>query len=112
MDKAALLANRATVNSEDVEIPGVGTVKVRGLSRFELLLAQKNYPDDPLAQERFTLSVAMIDPEMSEQDILIWQKNSGPMEINEVSTVVNRLSGIGAGADKAAYKSAGDDTSA
>lgn len=104
MDKSALTGDRE-LNTEDVEIPGVGVVKVRGLSRFEFLLAQKKYPDDPMKTERFVLAAAMVDPEMTEVDIEAWQKASGPMEINHVATVVNRLSGIGPDADKESYKS-------
>ena len=100
MDKSKLLADRVSLNTADVEIPGVGTVKVRGLSRYELLLAQKKYPDDTLKQERFILSAALVDPQMTEADVESWQKASMPMEINAVAEKVNELSGIAAGSAK------------
>lgn len=110
MDKAALKKDRVTLNTDTIEIPDVGAITVRGLSRFEFLVAQKKYPDDALKQERYILSNAVLDPAgLTEDDIADWQKASGPMEINEVANVVNRLSGIGKDAQKEAYKSFRDE---
>lgn len=103
MDKAALFAER--LPRADVDIPGVGTVTVRGLSRMELLLAGKLSDQGPAVMERRMLSYAMVDPEMSEADVEKWQACSPAGEIAPVVAKVNELSGIGAGADKEAYKS-------
>lgn len=100
MDKGKLLADRVSRNTGTVDIEGVGTVTVRGLSRYELLLASKKYPDDSLKQERFILAAALVDPVMTEADVETWQKVSGPLEINQVATKVNELSGIAEGATK------------
>lgn len=97
MDKSALLADRVSDKTAEVEIEGVGTVTVRALSRWEMIQGGKL---EDLAQERFILSKAMIDPPMGEHDVAEWQKCSPPGEINKVATVVNQLSGIGQGADK------------
>lgn len=110
MDKSKLIADRVSLNTDIVDLDGVGAVTVRGLSRFEFLIAQKNHPDDNLKQERYILSRAMVDPEMTEDDIAAWQKASGPMEINEVANVVNRLSGIGKGADKSGVDGVRDES--
>jgi hypothetical protein len=98
MDKESLLADRVSDRTGDVEIEGVGTVVVRALSRWEMILGGKL--EDDLAQERFILSRAMVDPPMGEHDIAAWQKSSPPGEINAVAMKVNELSGIGKGADK------------
>ena len=97
MDKSALLADRVSDKTAEVEIEGVGTVTVRALSRWEMIQGGKL---EDLAQERFILSKAMVDPPMAEHDVAAWQKSSIPGEINKVATVVNQLSGIGQGADK------------
>jgi hypothetical protein len=89
----------------DVEIPGVGTVRVRGLSRYHIATAQLG--DDTLAIERRMLHFGMVDPPMSEDDVAAWQKASPVGEINPVAAKINELSGIGEGADKALYKSDG-----
>lgn len=96
--KEQLLAKRVGVETAEVEIEGVGTITIRGLSRAEYLSVQDQ--SDPLKAERRTLSRAMVDPVMTEADIAAWQKASGPMEINAVAMKVNELSGIGQGADK------------
>lgn len=97
MDKAKLIAGREFPTAQ-VEIEGVGVITVRGLSRWEVLQGGKF--DDNLAQERFILARAMVDPEMGEDDVAAWQKSSPPGEINAVAAKVNELSGIGQGADK------------
>lgn len=98
MDKKALLSDRVTGQTGTVEIEGVGEVTVRGLTRYEMILAGKI--DGELRQEQFILSAAMVDPEMSEEEVALWQKVSPPGEINTVATKINELSGIGQGAPK------------
>lgn len=108
MDKSKLLADRFSMNTDTVEIDGVGEITVRGLSRYELLLADKKYPDDAMRKERFVLSVAVLDPKLSEDDVEVWQKASGPTEINRVADKVNELSGIKKGAAKSDVPADGD----
>jgi hypothetical protein len=109
MDKTELLTDRVTLNTAEVPIEGVGTITVRGLSRFELLVAEKKYPDDNLKKERFILSTAVVDPAgLTESDVEKWQKASGPMEINAVADMINKLSGIGKGAEKSAVPTNGE----
>jgi hypothetical protein len=99
MDKEALLANRVADKVREIEIEGVGTVTVRALSRWEFIQAGK-LKDDPMQQERFILSRAMVDPVVGEDDVAAWQKNSPLGEINGIAMIINELSGIGSGADK------------
>jgi hypothetical protein len=99
--KNALLAPRAGVETEDVEIPGVGVVTVRGLSRYEFALSAKGPREhDDLAQERFIIAAALVEPRMTEVEVEAWQKSSPPNEINSVALAINRLSGIGKDAAK------------
>jgi hypothetical protein len=100
MDKNALTTPR--VPTGEVEIPGVGTIKVRGLTRIELLLAGKN-TEDVAVMERRMLAYALTDPEMSEKDVEAWQKASPAGEIAPVVAKVNELSGVGRAAQKEAY---------
>ncbi|SCG38246.1 hypothetical protein [Micromonospora zamorensis] len=103
MDKTKLTAQ--TLPSGTVEVEGVGEVHVRGLSRFELLLAGKVGGDDVALMERKMLSFAMTDPEMTEKDVEAWQKTSPAGQIAPVVAKVNELSGVSRGASKEAYKS-------
>lgn len=110
MDKAALFAER--LPRGEVEIPNVGTVTVRGLSRIELLLAGKLSDQGPAAMERRMLAFAMVDPEMSEGDVERWQQSAPAGEIQPIVAKVNELSGIGRDAQKEAYKSLRDESGA
>lgn len=97
MDKAALKARRLA--EEDVELPGVGTVRVRALSRAEAMtVTGKELPVEVMEQK--LLSMAMVDPEMSEQDVAEWQAAASAGELEPVTKVVQRLSGLEQGAAK------------
>jgi hypothetical protein len=77
VDKSKLIAGRSFPIGE-VEIEGVGTVTVRGLSRHEFIQAGKVREDKgEEQQERYLLSRCMVDPEMNEDDVAAWQKASG-----------------------------------
>lgn len=105
MDKAALLTER--LPRADVELPdGTGTVTVRGLSRYELLLAGKGASESDVASvEQRMLSMAMVDPELSISEAETWQRVSPAGEIAPVVAKINELSGVTKQAQKEAYKS-------
>ena len=95
--KARLLANR--LPTDDFEIPGIGTVRVRGLSRGEVYAIRKvSTGDDDM--ERKTLARAMVDPEMTEDEIGQWQAASPAGELEPVTLKIHELSGLSEGADK------------
>lgn len=103
MDKNALLTQH--FEEEKVELKA-GAVTIRSLSREEALMyAGKKL--DAAEAERKLLAKAMVDPEMSEQDVAAWQKASPAGEIQKVFTAVVRLSGMEESSAKEAYKSAG-----
>lgn len=106
MDKSTLLAPRAGTASgmpeDDVEIPGKGTVRVRGLSRVEALLAVKI--DDLQTRERKTLTFGMVDPALDEREAGEWMKVSPYSEIEPVVTRILELSGLVPESAKEAYK--------
>ena len=110
MDKELLLKPR--LPEDDVEIPGVGTVRVRGLSRYEVLLAQREQPKGAGAMERVILRFGLVDPELTEDEVTQWQKASPAGELEPVTRRIQALSGMGEGADKAQYKSVRDEPDA
>lgn len=97
MDKDALLAPR--LPEDDVDIPGVGTVRVRGLSRDEVLAAQ-NESDNLPAFERRLISCGMVDPQLSVAEAGRWQLGSPAGEIEPVIDRIRALSGLGGDASK------------
>lgn len=107
MDKETLLTPRVTENTAEVEIPGIGTVTVRGLSRWEMInvfrLEGKKH-----RQEQLALSFGMVDPRLTPEEVAAWQKAAGTGEIELVAKAINELSGIGSGAAKSVVPDDGD----
>ncbi len=95
-----LTRNRSKVNEEDYELAEVGWIRIRGISRGEFLIAQKRFPDDMAAQERYILSRAVIVPTVTETIAGEWQEASGIQEINALALKINEMSGLTKGADK------------
>lgn len=102
MDKAALLKLR--LPEDVVDVPGVGAVRVRGLSRADVLALQQADTSAPGGFERKLLSLAMVDPELTEDEVGQWQAGAGPMELEAVTAKVSEMSGMGKAAAKDAYK--------
>lgn len=103
----------------DVEVPGVGTVRVRGLTRDEVLVMRKatdnaNSIDGPrtLVLERKMLASAMVDPPMTEAEIGQWQKAAPAGELEPITHKVQELSGMLDDAAKEQYKSLRDESGA
>jgi hypothetical protein len=96
VDKNALLAPR--LGEGEHEVPGVGTVRLRGLSRAEVLEARTLA--DTAAADRFMVSRALLDPKLTEAEVATWAANSGPKEIEDLTGAIVELSGMGTGAAK------------
>lgn len=111
MDKDKLISPRHTTTSglpeDDVDIEGVGTVRVRGLSRGETFKVQQIKGTD--AAEQRILAWGLLDPELTENEVRQWQDNSPAGEMEPVANKIRELSGLNKGADKESYKSAGDE---
>lgn len=113
MDKELLL--KARLPEADVEVPGVGTVRVRGLTRAEVLKCQTLVQDGPgrvEALERKMLALAMVDPELTEAEVGQWQKASPAGEMQPVTEKVQALSGMTKGAAGEAYREFAEDSDA
>lgn len=101
MDKELLFKPRLA--EEDVEVPGVGTVRVRALNRAESIAVAE--AKTVAERDRRLLAAGMVDPALSLAEVGRWQDASPGGEIERVSEVIARLSGMLPGADKEAYKS-------
>lgn len=108
MDKSKLLGQG--LPEEDLEIEGVGTIRIRALSRYEIMVAGKANPDDVLAMEQQMLSIAVLDPKLTEKEVAQWQKSSPLGQVQEVIQAINRLSGVTKDSQKEAYKSLREDS--
>lgn len=106
LTKEQLFANQID-GKRPVKLPGVGTVWVRPLSRTEVLEAQ----DEDLSTAAFEyllVSMAMVDPELTVDDVRRWASVSPAGHIEKVVSKIRDLSGLNPGADREAYKSAPD----
>ena len=104
MDKAALFKNR--LPEADVDLPGVGTVRLRGLTRAEVLMVRKATDnenmdgDRALVLEKKLIAKAMVDPELTEGEVSRWQNTATPGELEPVIEKIQELSGLLEGATK------------
>lgn len=102
VDKAALFAPR--LPEEDFEIPGVGTIRIRALTREEALGLRDR--DLTVAQvELALLQAAMVAPALTGEEIVRWQKASPAGELEPVTAAILRMSGMAKSAPKEAMKS-------
>ena len=104
--KARLLKPRIT--EADVPIEGVGTVRVRGLSRGEVFALRKAKEagrlKDDAAWDRRLVSLAMVNPAMTDEEVGEWQDSSPAGELEDVTKKIQELSGMAEGADKSSVE--------
>lgn len=110
LNKEQLLWPRADTDSgmpeDDVEIPGMGTVRVRALSRKEALATQ--VIESVSERTAHIIALAMVDPRMSVSEVRQWMDVAIAGELEPVDGMIAELSGMTPDAGKAAYKSYGD----
>ena len=102
IDKTALLGRR--LGEDKHEIEGVGTVRIRGLSRAEVIELQA-LEGGTAASDRRMVSWALIDPPLTEDEVRIWQENSAAGEIEALTLAIAALSGLDVGAAKSGVSS-------
>lgn len=95
---------------DDVELPDGQVVRVRALSRAQVLRIQKSTRGDGVpdaaAIERMTLALGMVQPRMSESQVGAWQEATKAGDhIGRATAKIRELSGMDEDAPKEAYKS-------
>lgn len=83
---------------EDLEVPGVGTVRVRGLTRHELLLAGNH--DKVADAEAHYIAFGMIEPQLTVEEVRKWQRSARSVTFQPITAKIRELSGHGQGAEK------------
>lgn len=95
----------------DVELPSGQRVRVRALSRAEVLRIQKASRGDgdtvdAARIERMTLALGMVEPRMTEEQVGAWQAASKAGDvIGRATSAIRSLSGMDSDAPREAYKS-------
>lgn len=102
MDKDLLF--KARLRERDVDIPDVGTVRVRALARGEVLAFQELGELEVQVYERKLLALALVDPVLTEDEVRQWQEAAPAGELEPVTQAVVELSGLDREAAKLAYQ--------
>ena len=89
------------MESEKFKIPSGETVKLRGLTGFEVMLSRKKYKDDEVALNAFMISCGM---DITEGAALAWLKEHLAGDFVAVTDRLQVISGLQADSTKAAYK--------
>lgn len=93
--------------AEDVTLPSGRTVRVRGLSRYELMVLGKNV-EDPALVERRHVAACLVEPKLTAAQVEAWQKRStAGGDFKVLSERIRDLSGIAEGAQKSAVREDG-----
>ena len=101
IDKEALL--RARFGEEEVEIPGVGAVRVRPLTRAEALRVRGEELDVAVMEQRL-IAAALVEPKLTEAEVAQWQESAPAGELEPVINAIVRLSGLTVEAPKEAMR--------
>lgn len=106
------LANPALPQG-DVTLASGKKVLVRGLSRGEVFAMQKSKADggikDEAAWERRMVSIALLAPKMTEDQVGGWQRGPAGGDLEDVTQKITDLSGLSPQAEKQAMASFRDD---
>lgn len=87
-------------DGEDFTLPSGKTVRVRGLSRYELIFNGKGTEDAGLIERRNVVS-AVLEPKLTLPQVEAWQRNSrAGGDFKALSEAIRDLSGLGEGAQK------------
>lgn len=103
VSKEQLLAAR--LPEEDIPIEGLGTVRARALSRDDVVRKLQGVDRSvPGAFERRLLSLALVAPSLTEDEVEVWQQSSIAAELDTVINRINVMSGLAKDAAKEAWK--------
>jgi hypothetical protein len=104
--KAALFTVSLPV--EDYELPDVGTIKIRGLSRREAVRLD-NAPD-AAARDVIIFRAGIVEPALTENEIRRMMDARPAGELEDLSRRIAELSRLLPGADQEQYKSVRDES--
>ncbi len=94
--------------AEDVELPDGRVVRVRGLTRYELLLNGRGAEGNAQLIEARHLATCMVAPPVTIDQAEQLQRETGPMYLLPIMTTIRRLSGLDEGAAKSGLPADGE----
>lgn len=106
LTKEQLLATTtATGKPVPFTIPDVGVVMIRPLTRKEAMILRSQGEKDVMIMEQIILSLAMVEPSMSEEDVAQWQSVCVAGLLEPLMAEIIHISGMTATLDKETMKS-------
>ncbi len=93
VDKAALLADEE-FEIEVHTIPGMGEIKVRSLSRAELMRVGQLGSDKISEAEAYMVSRGCVEPKFTVDDVKKWQKLPKGVHLDALVEKLNQMSGV------------------
>lgn len=88
------------LDGEDLTLPSGKRVRIRGLSRHELMFNGKG-TDDNILIERRNVVACLVVPKMTMAQVEAWQRNSSAGgDFKTLSEAIRDRSGLAVGADK------------
>ncbi len=100
IDKALLLKGR--LGEEEVEVPGLGSVRIRGLSRIEVMEMQDLGRVDA---EVYLFHHGLVEPALTEDEARLALEAAPGGELQPIADALFALSGLAAAAVKEAVQS-------
>ena len=98
----------STLTEEDHTLPSGRRVRIRALSRAEVLRIQKLGKDNVVKLEAETVAAGLVAPRLTVEQASRWQAaDAAGGDIGNLMEAIRDLSGLSEGAAKAAYKSDG-----
>jgi hypothetical protein len=102
-----LVAGDLELDGEDVTLPSGRRVRVRGLSRHELMFNGKGTEDSEVIERRNIVS-CLVEPRMTLAQVEKWQRNGkAGGDLRYLSEIIRDASGMGQGADKSGLREDG-----
>lgn len=98
LSRDEILARKGGVKTEQFDIPGVGTVVIRGLTRNEAL--QVRDAETTADKDNTLISHGLVEPKMSVDDVAAWADNESAGVMAALSERIGELSGMTEGAGK------------
>lgn len=93
---------RRHTKQEIHKIEGVGEIRLRGLSRDEVLRAADM--ERGTERDAYTISCTMVDPAMTPEEVAVWFGTADSEEIGDVMAKAMQLSRIAVGSAKEVYR--------
>ena len=107
INKEQLLA--PNMFERDVEVPQLGTVRVRALARGETLRIYQGAGEDPnlMDIEPKVLALGLVEPKLTEDEVRQWYDTAPFFVVQPIVEAIMTMSGMKRESPKDAYKSAG-----